>query len=107
MMNIELCVNLICQRQRVNEIINSYLDNYIININSSFYYRVSITIKEQLASMEAKLDHMHKDLTKNKGDIEVLKAKMNMGAGGIKALALFGSILIALTIFVTKLLGIK
>ena len=66
-----------------------------------------MTIKEQLASMEAKLDHMHNDLTKNKGDIEVLKAKMNMGAGGIKAIALFGSILIALTIFITKLLGIK
>ena len=66
-----------------------------------------MTIKEQLASMEAKLDHMHKDLTKNKCDIEELKKRMNMGAGGIKALALFGSILIALTIFVTKLLGIK
>ena len=65
------------------------------------------TIKEQLASMEAKLDHMHKDLTKNKGDIEVLKSRMNMGAGGIKAIALFGSILIAITIFGTKLFGIK
>lgn len=61
----------------------------------------------KLTVMESKLDHMHKDLTKNKGDIEVLKARMNMGAGGIKALALFGGIVIALTIFVTKLLGIK
>ena len=66
-----------------------------------------MTIKEQLASMEAKLDHMHKDLTKNKQDIEVLKAKMNMGAGGIKALALFGGIVIAITVFITKLLGIR
>jgi hypothetical protein len=30
-----------------------------------------------------------------------------MGAGGIKALALFGGIVIALTVFITKLLGIK
>ena len=66
-----------------------------------------MTIKEQLASMEAKLDHMHKDLTKNKQDIEVLKAKMNMGAGGIKAIALFGGILITITFMVTKSLGIK
>jgi len=50
---------------------------------------------------------MHKDLTKNKGDIEVLKAKMNMGAGGIKALALFGGILISITYLITKLLGLK
>lgn len=66
-----------------------------------------MTIKEQLASMEAKLDHMHKDLTKNHQDIEVLKARMNMGAGGIKALALFGGIIIALTVFITKLLGVR
>jgi hypothetical protein len=66
-----------------------------------------MTIKEQLASMEAKLDHMAKDLTKNKGDIEILKAKMNMGAGGIKAIALFGGILISITYLVTKLLGLK
>ena len=66
-----------------------------------------MTIKEQLASMEAKLDHMAKDLTKNKGDIEILKAKMNMGAGGIKAIALFGGILISITYLITKLLGLK
>ena len=66
-----------------------------------------MTIKEQLASMEAKLDHMAKDLTKNKGDIEILKAKMNMGAGGIKAIALFGGILITITFMITKLLGLK
>ena len=66
-----------------------------------------MTIKEQLASMEAKLDHMHKDLTKNHQDIEILKAKMNMGAGGIKAVALFGGIVIAITVFITKLLGVR
>ena len=66
-----------------------------------------MTIKEQLASMEAKLDHMHKDLTKNHQDIEVLKARMNMGAGGIKAIALFGGILISMTYLITKLLGLK
>ena len=66
-----------------------------------------MTIKEQLVSMEAKLDHMHKDLTKNKQDIEVLKARMNMGAGGIKALSIFGGIIIALTVFITKLLGVR
>ena len=66
-----------------------------------------MTIKEQLASMEAKLDHMHKDLTKNHQDIEILKAKMNMGAGGIKAVALFGGILISITFLITKILGVK
>ena len=61
----------------------------------------------KLTVMESKLDHIHKDLEKNKQDIEQLKARMNMGAGGIKAVALFGGILIAITVFVTKLLGIK
>ena len=61
----------------------------------------------KLTVMESKLDHIHKDLEKNKQDIEQLKARMNMGTGGIKAVALFGGILIAITVFVTKLLGIK
>jgi len=46
----------------------------------------------KLTVMESKLDHIHKDLEKNKQDIEQLKARMNMGAGGIKAVALFGGI---------------
>jgi len=61
----------------------------------------------KLTVMESKLDHIHKDLEKNKQDIEQLKARMNMGAGGIKAVALFGGIVIAITVFVTKLLSIK
>ncbi len=61
----------------------------------------------KLAKIEQKLDSMHNDLTKNKQDIEELKRKMNMGAGGIKALAIFGGIIIALTMFITKMLGIK
>jgi len=61
----------------------------------------------KLTVMESKLDHIHKDLEKNKQDIEQLKARMNMGTGGIKAVALFGGIVIAITVFVTKLLGIK
>ena len=61
----------------------------------------------KLTVMESKLDHIHKDLEKNKKDIEDLKKKMNMGAGGIKAIAIFGGIIIAITVFVTKLLGIK
>ena len=61
----------------------------------------------KLAKIEQKLDSMHNDLTKNKQDIEELKRKMNMGAGGIKAIALFGGILITITFMVTKLLGIK
>ena len=62
---------------------------------------------QKLAKIEQKLESMHNDLTKNKQDIEELKRKMNMGAGGIKALAIFGGIVIALTMFITKLLGIK
>ncbi len=61
----------------------------------------------KLAKIEQKLDSMHNDLTKNKQDIEELKRKMNMGAGGIKALAIFGGIIIALTMFITKLVGMK
>ena len=57
--------------------------------------------------MESKLDHIHKDLEKNKQDIEQLKARMNMGAGGIKAVALFGSIVIGLTVLFMKLIGYK
>jgi len=66
-----------------------------------------MTILEKLASMETKLDRIHKDLETNKKDIEDLKKKMNMGAGGIKAIAIFGGIIIAITVFVTKLLGLK
>ncbi len=61
----------------------------------------------KLAKIEQKLDSMHNDLTKNKQDIEELKRKMNMGAGGIKALAIFGGIIIALTMFITKLVGMR
>jgi len=61
----------------------------------------------KLAKIEQKLDSMHNDLTKNKQDIEELKRKMNMGAGGVKALAIFGGIIIAITMFITKMLGIK
>mgnify|MGYP003133962077 CR=1 FL=1 len=61
----------------------------------------------KLAKIEQKLDSMHNDLTKNKQDIEELKRKMNMGAGGIKAIAIFGGIIIAITVFVTKMLGIN
>ncbi len=64
-------------------------------------------ILEKLASMETKLDRIQKDLETNKKDIEDLKKKMNMGAGGIKAIAIFGGIIIAITVFVTKLLGLK
>ncbi len=66
-----------------------------------------MTILEKLASMETKLDRIQKDLETNKKDIEDLKKKMNMGAGGIKAIAIFGGIIIAITVFVTKLLGLK
>jgi hypothetical protein len=61
----------------------------------------------KLAKIEQKLDSMHNDLTKNKQDIEELKRKMNMGAGGVKALAIFGGIIIAITMFITKILGIR
>ena len=61
----------------------------------------------KLTVMESKLDHIHKDLEKNKQDIEQLKARMNMGGGGIKAVALFGSIIIGLTVLFMKLIGYK
>ncbi len=61
----------------------------------------------KLTVMQSKLDHIHKDLEKNKQDIEQLKARMNMGTGGIKAIALFGSILIGITVLFMKLIGYK
>ncbi len=32
---------------------------------------------------------------------------MNMGSGGIKAIAIFGGLIVAITIFFTDLLGLK
>lgn len=68
---------------------------------------MTMSSEQKLARIEEKLDSMHKDLTKSQLDIEELKKRMNMGAGGIKAIAIFGSILIGITLFITKLLGIR
>jgi len=64
-------------------------------------------IPSKLAKIEQKLDSMHEDLVKNKQDIEELKKRMNMGAGGIKAVAIFGGLIVAITIFFTDLIGLK
>tara|TARA_R100000231_G_scaffold62799_1_gene51013 strand:+ start:180 stop:380 length:201 start_codon:yes stop_codon:yes gene_type:complete len=64
-------------------------------------------IPSKLAAIEQKLDSMHEDLVENKKDIEELKKRMNMGAGGIKAVAIFGGLIVAITIFFTDLLGLK
>lgn len=64
-------------------------------------------IPSKLAKIEQKLDSMHEDLVENKQDIEELKKRMNMGAGGIKAVAIFGGLIVAITIFFTDLLGLK
>tara|TARA_R100000030_G_C3216682_1_gene114812 strand:+ start:70 stop:270 length:201 start_codon:yes stop_codon:yes gene_type:complete len=64
-------------------------------------------IPSKLAKIEQKLDSMHEDLVKNKQDIEELKKRMNMGAGGIKAVAIFGGLIVGITIFFTDLLGLK
>jgi len=64
-------------------------------------------IPSKLAAIEQKLDSMHEDLVENKKDIEELKKRMNMGAGGIKAVAIFGGLIVAITIFFTDLLGLR
>jgi hypothetical protein len=64
-------------------------------------------IPSKLAKIEQKLDSMHEDLVKNKEDIEELKKRMNMGSGGIKAIAIFGGLIVAITIFLKDLIGLK
>lgn len=64
-------------------------------------------IPSKLAKIEQKLDFMHEDLVKNKQDIEELKKRMNMGSGGIKAIAIFGGLIVAITIYFKDLLGLK
>tara|TARA_R100000231_G_scaffold136960_1_gene112782 strand:+ start:358 stop:558 length:201 start_codon:yes stop_codon:yes gene_type:complete len=61
----------------------------------------------KLAKIEQKLDSMHQDLVKNQKDIEELKKRMNMGAGGIKAIAIFGGIIIAITVYLTDLINFR
>ena len=53
---------------------------------------------QKLAKIEQKLESMHTDLTKNKQDIEELKRKMNMGAGGIDPNLYLRNIFVALVL---------
>ena len=53
-----------------------------------------------LVLIQAKLDHIHKDVEQNSTDISSLKEQVAMGKGGIKAVFVFGGLVaIILTSF--------
>ena len=53
-----------------------------------------------LILIQAKLDHIHKDVEQNSTDISSLKEQVAMGKGGIKAVFVFGGLVaIILTSF--------
>ena len=57
--------------------------------------------------MQEKINHISDTVNKQSKDIDILKRRMNMGAGGIKAIALFGGILIGIFAIASKFLGLK
>ena len=61
----------------------------------------------QVQVMQEKINHISETVEKQSQDINNLNKQMNMGAGGIKAIALFGGILIAAIALATKFLGLK
>jgi len=61
----------------------------------------------QVQVMQEKINHISETVEKQSQDIKNLNKQMNMGAGGIKAIALFGGILIAAIALATKFLGLK
>jgi len=46
-----------------------------------------------LVLIQAKLDHIHKDVEQNSTDISSLKEQVAMGKGGIKAVFVLGSLI--------------
>ena len=57
--------------------------------------------------MQEKINHISDTVEKQSKDIADLNKRMNMGAGGIKAIALFGGILIGAIALFTKFFGLK
>ena len=61
----------------------------------------------QVHVMQEKLNHISDTVEQQSKDIADLNKRMNMGAGGIKAIALFGGIIIAAIALATKFFGLK
>lgn len=61
----------------------------------------------QVNVMQEKINHIADTVEQQSTDIKDLNKRMNMGAGGIKAIALFGGIVIAAIALATKFLGLK
>lgn len=59
----------------------------------------------QVNVMQEKINQISDQVEKQSKDIADLNKRMNMGAGGIKAIALFGGIIIAAVALFTKFFG--
>jgi len=61
----------------------------------------------QVTVMQEKINHISDTVNKQSIEIKSLNKRMNMGAGGIKAIALFGGIIIGIIALSSKFLGLK
>lgn len=61
----------------------------------------------QVNVMQEKINHISDTVEKQSKDIADLNKRMNMGAGGIKAIAIFGGIVIAIITLVAKFFNLK
>jgi hypothetical protein len=61
----------------------------------------------QVNVMQEKINQISDTMDKQSKDIADLNKRMNMGAGGIKAIAIFGGIVIAIITLVAKFFNLK
>jgi len=61
----------------------------------------------QVTVMQEKINHISDTVEQQSKDIADLNKRMNMGAGGIRAIALFGGIIIAAIALFAKLFNLK
>ena len=61
----------------------------------------------QVNVMQEKINQISDTMDKQSKDIADLNKRMNMGAGGIKAIAIFGGIIIAIITLLSKFFNLK
>ena len=61
----------------------------------------------QVNVMQEKINQISDTMDKQSKDIADLNKRMNMGAGGIKAIAIFGGIIIAIITLLAKFFNLK
>ena len=61
----------------------------------------------QVNVMQEKINQISDTMDKQSKDIADLNKRMNMGAGGIKAIAIFGGIVIAIITLIAKFFNLK